>query len=177
MAPDLHSMVNRGDIVLHHAPGERYGKVLERDLPKIAARRRINLQSLSARMANAEASRRSDEARWAKFRQTRTAELDDLQDQQILDLFNQRSYLTYDVVRRDGVKVTKTTTGVRLQASTAKGNNIIAVMVELLTLAPSTTAEETERHSVQAEPSATWRNWVEIPRRLYYGTLDRLAGE
>lgn len=79
------------------------------------------------------------------------------------------------------MKITETTTGVRLQASTARENAIIAVMVELLHLAPATTADEAERHSVQCEsqvdPSATWRNWVEIPSRLYYGALRRLVGE
>lgn len=42
-----------------------------------------------------------DESRAAKFRQSRTTELDRLRDQQIIDLFNRRSYLTYDVVQRD----------------------------------------------------------------------------
>ena len=73
------------------------------------------------------------------------------------------------------MKTTPTTTGVRIQASTAKENAIVACMVQMLYVAPFVTDEEKARHSVQINTGATWRNWVEIPSRLYYGHLERIA--
>lgn len=73
------------------------------------------------------------------------------------------------------MKTTPTTEGIRIQASTAKENPIVAVIVELLQLVPTVSAEERARHSVQVNAGETWRNWVEIPSRLYYGPLRRLA--
>ncbi|MCO8124508.1 hypothetical protein NHH03_22405 [Stieleria sp. TO1_6] len=74
------------------------------------------------------------------------------------------------------MKVTTTTCGVRVQASTAKENAVVTVMVQLLAMAAGVTDEEQSRHSVQQGPDATWRNWVEIPSRLYYGPLKQASG-
>lgn len=93
-----------------------------------------------------------------------------LNPERILDLTSINEALR---IPASQMKITKTLCGVRIQASSTKENPIVGVMVELLNVAPSITDEERKRHSELADGD-TWRNWVEIPSRLYYGQMATL---
>ncbi|QDV41428.1 hypothetical protein Enr13x_12670 [Stieleria neptunia] len=73
------------------------------------------------------------------------------------------------------MKITETRNGYRVQASTQRENPAIAAMVALLAMAPEITDDERHRHSELAD-GQTWRNWCEIPARIWSGPMAAMAG-
>ncbi|MDV6030368.1 MAG: hypothetical protein F9B45_09730 [Phycisphaera sp. RhM] len=73
------------------------------------------------------------------------------------------------------MKITETRNGYRIQASTSKENPIVAAMVALLQSSPEITTDERERHSELAD-GPTWRNWCEIPARVWSGSMAGMVG-
>ncbi|QEF99738.1 hypothetical protein Mal15_38040 [Stieleria maiorica] len=73
------------------------------------------------------------------------------------------------------MKITKTSSGYRVQASTQRENAVVSVLVALLQSSPEISPDERERHSEIAD-GPTWRNWAIVPERIWPEQLEAMAG-